>query len=77
MIRLTGHHGYNNNIKNEWYGCSMKILTGFNNYTLEDEYYLNSRSVTSLYKFSFICQGNSITTVSRGDSNYYLFALGI
>ena len=76
MIRLTGHHGYNNNIENSWYGCSMKILTGFNNYNIED-YTFNSNSLTSLYKFSFAYQGNSITTVSRGDSNYYLFALGI
>lgn len=77
MLRLTGHHGYNGNIENRWYGCSMKILTGFTDYTLEDGYYLNSRSVTSLYKFTFTYQGTSTILVDRGDSNYYLFALGI
>ena len=58
-------------------GCAMKILTGFNNYTLEEGYKLNSESVTSIYKFAFIFRGNSINSVSRGDSNYYLLALGI
>ena len=77
LLRLVGHHGYNNNIEGRWYGCSIKILTGFNDYTLEEGYRLNSESVTSIYKFAFIFQGNSIASVNRGDSNYYLLALGI
>ena len=55
----------------------MKILTGFTNYTLEEGYYLNSESVTSIYKFAFVFRGNSVNSVSRGDSNYYLLALGL
>ena len=55
----------------------MKILTGFNDHTLEEGYYLNSESVTSIYKFAFVFQGNSIASVSRGDANYYLLALGL
>ena len=77
MLRLAGHHGYNNNIEGRWDGCSMKILTGFNNYTLEEGYQLNSNSVASIYKFAFVFRGNSISSVSRGDSNYYLLALGL